>query len=131
MKLSDLKQLIREELSRFEFMKKLANEYPELSAGQVGKIYALYKKGERIENAVAMVAGINEQEEVEKPAQSTGLQKAGIEAFRTLGGVQTNETDIVELLVKLIELAKQKNINTPALRRALTMVKKAAEQIKE
>ena len=56
-KLSDLKQLIREELSRFQFMKKLAEEYPELSAGQVGKIYALYKKGERIENAVATVTG--------------------------------------------------------------------------
>jgi hypothetical protein len=56
MKLSDLKQLIREELSRFQFMKKLAEEYPELSAGQVGKIYALYKKGEPIENAVAKIS---------------------------------------------------------------------------
>ena len=131
MKLSDLKKLIREELSRFEFMKKLANEHPELSAGQVGKIYALYKKGERIENAVTMVAGMSEQKEVEKPAQSAGLQKAGIEVFRTLGGVQPNEADIVELLINLIQLAKEKNINTQGLRRGLAMAKKAAEQVKE
>jgi len=73
----------------------------------------------------------SKQGESEAPVGSSALQKAGIGAFRTLGGVQANETDIVELLINLIQLAKQKNINTPALRRALTMVKKAAEQIKE
>ena len=70
MNINELRQLVEEEMSRFEFMKHLAGKYPELNARQIGEIYKAYKDGVDIDAAVKQVTGLEEQEEEEQMDQT-------------------------------------------------------------
>ena len=122
MKLSDIKLLIREELSRFQFMKHLAEKHPNLGASQIGDIYKLYKKGVDIDAAVAQVASMEEQEAapqrqalgtqtVSKSKQASLAQQKGkaIASGDALGGIDNRERAIMVDLEKLIAAIAEKD----------------------
>ena len=119
MKLSALKQLIREEMSRFEFMRHLADRHPDLSARQVGEIYELYKGGMAVADAVQKVAAVNEADAaprlgakaVSKSQQVTqARQKAkGIASGAELAGINNRERAIMVDLEKIIAAIAEKD----------------------
>ena len=126
MKLSVIKQLIREEMSRLEFMRHLADRHPDLSARQVGEIYELYKGGMAVADAVQKVAAVNEAEEqtpldaspgrLGMAGVSRGKQAAfarekgkGIASGEELSGIDNRERAIMVDLEKIIAAIAEKD----------------------
>ena len=127
MNLNNLRQLVQEEMSRFEFMKHLAGKRPDLNAKQIGEIYKLYKDGMDIDAAVAKVAPMQEQEgelggEI-SAAPKEELRKKAVAMLQDTSGIMGNETEIFEFIINLIELAKTKNVATSAMQTALERLK--------
>ena len=109
MNLNNLRQLVQEEMSRFEFMKHLAGKRPDLNAKQIGEIYKLYKGGMDIDAAVAKVAPMQEQERlgmasVSRSDQAMMARQKGkdIASGDALSGVTTRERAIMVDLEKII-----------------------------
>ena len=127
MNLNNLRQLVQEEMSRFEFMKHLAGKRPDLNAKQIVEIYKLYKDGMDIDAAVAKVAPMQEQEgelggEI-SAAPKEELRKKAVAMLQDTSGIMGNETEIFEFIINLIELAKTKNVATSAMQTALERLK--------
>tara|TARA_R100001129_G_scaffold128696_1_gene90709 strand:+ start:206 stop:610 length:405 start_codon:yes stop_codon:yes gene_type:complete len=127
MNLNNLRQLVQEEMSRFEFMKHLAGKRPDLNAKQIGEIYKLYKGGMDINVAVAKVAPMQEQEgelggEI-SAAPKEELRKKAIAMLQDTSGIMANETEIFEFIINLVELAKSENVATSSMQTALERLK--------
>jgi len=127
MNLNNLRQLVQEEMSRFEFMKHLAGKRPDLNAKQIGEIYKLYKDGMDIDAAVAKVAPMQEQEgelggEI-SAATKEDLRKKAVEMLQNMSGIMSDETEIFEFIISLIELAKSENVATSTMDTALKRLK--------
>ena len=127
MDLSSLRQLVQEEMSRFEFMKHVAGKRPDLNAKQIGEIYKLYKGGVDIDAAIAKVAPMQEQEgelggEI-SAAPKEELRKKAIAMLQDTSGISGNETEIFEFIINLIELAKTQNVATSGMQAALERLK--------
>jgi len=127
MNLNSLRQLVQEEMSRFEFMKHVAGKRPDLNARQIGEIYKLYKGGVDIDAAIAKVAPMQEQEselggEI-SAAPKEDLRKKAIGMLQDTSGIMANETEIFEFIINLIELAKTENVATDAMQSALERLK--------
>lgn len=109
MNLDNLRQLVQEEMSRFEFMKHLAEKHPDLNAKQIGEIYKLYKGGMGIDAAVSKVAPVQEQGRlgattVSKTAQAQAARQKGkdIQSGAALSGIDNRERAIMVDLEKII-----------------------------
>ncbi len=132
MNLNNLRQLVQEEMSRFEFMKHLAGKRPDLNAKQIGEIYKLYKDGMDIDAAVAKVAPMQEQEgelggEI-LAAPKEELRKKAVAMLQDTSGIMGNETEIFEFIINLIELAKTQNIATSAMQTAFERLKSTIDR---
>ena len=132
MNLNNLRQLVQEEMSRFEFMKHLAGKHPDLNAKQIGEIYKLYKDGMGIDAAVAKVAPMQEQEgelggEI-SAATREDLRKKAVATLQNTSGIMGNEAEIFEFIISLIELAKSENVATSAMQTALGKLKAVIER---
>jgi len=129
MDLSSLRQLVQEEMSRFEFMKHVAGKRPDLNAKQIGEIYKLYKGGVDIDAAIAKVAPMQEQEQEGElggeisAAPKEELRKKAIAMLQDTSGISGNETEIFEFIINLIELAKTQNVATSGMQAALERLK--------
>jgi len=134
MNLNNLRQLVQEEMSRFEFMKHLAGKRPDLNAKQIGEIYKLYKDGMAIDAAVAKVAPIQEQEEEGElggeisAAPKEELRKKAVTMLQDTSGIMANETEIFEFIINLVELAKTQNVATSAMQTALERLKSTIDR---
>tara|TARA_A100001515_G_scaffold142216_1_gene140544 strand:+ start:746 stop:1183 length:438 start_codon:yes stop_codon:yes gene_type:complete len=118
-----LKSIVKEELSRFQFMQHLAKSHPDLNAKQIGEIYKLYKNGISIDLAVKQVTGVNEQEEGElakkrlgattmtRAKQATVARQKGkdIASGDTLSGIDNRERAIMVDLEKIIAAVAEKD----------------------
>ena len=132
MNLNNLRQLVQEEMSRFEFMKHLAGKHPDLNAKQIGEIYKLYKDGMGIDAAVAKVAPMQEQEgelggEI-SAAPKEELRKKAVAMLQDTSGIMANETEIFEFIINLVELAKTQNVATSAMQTALERLKSTIDR---
>ena len=58
-----------------------------------------------------------------------GLKQKLLDLTKNLAGIQTNEVDMINLFIELIDLAKRENINSQELRRKLGFVKQVAQKI--
>ena len=65
----------------------------------------------------------------EAPPQASALAQKMRQVSQNLSGIQSNELELVNFFLDLINLAKEENINVPDLRRRLGLVKQAAEKI--
>jgi|ETNvirenome_6_85_1030632.scaffolds.fasta_scaffold06777_2 hypothetical protein len=65
----------------------------------------------------------------EAPPQASALAQKMRQVSQNLSGIQSNELELVNFFLDLINLAKKENINVPDLRRRLGLVKQAAEKI--
>lgn len=132
MNLNNLRQLVQEEMSRFEFMKHVAGKRPDLNAKQIGEIYKLYKGGMDIDAAVAKVAPMQEQEgelggEI-SAAPREELRKKAISMLQDSSGIMGNETEIFEFIINLIQLAKSENVATSTMQTALERLKTVVDR---
>ena len=57
------------------------------------------------------------------------LKQKLLDLTKNLAGIQTNEVDMINLFIELIDLAKHENINSQELRRKLGFVKQVAQKI--
>jgi len=134
MNLNNLRQLVQEEMSRFEFMKHLAGKRPDLNAKQIGEIYKLYKDGMDIDAAVAKVAPMQEQEGEGElggeilAAPKEELRKKAVAMLQDTSGIMGNETEIFEFIINLVELAKTQNIATSAMQTAFERLKSTIDR---
>ena len=135
MNLNNLRQLVQEEMSRFEFMKHLAGKHPDLNAKQIGEIYKLYKDGMGIDAAVAKVAPMQEQEGEQgelggeiSAAPKEELRKKAVTMLQDTSGIMANETEIFEFIINLVELAKTQNVATSAMQTALDRLKSTIDR---
>jgi len=136
MNINELRQLVEEEMSRFEFMKHLAGKHPDLNAKQIGEIYKLYKDGVDIDAAVSQVASVEEQDRIgssgiSRQDQATMARQKGkdIASGDTLSGVNNRERAIMVDLEKVIaavaeedDLVKYKSV----LQSVVDKIRKAA-----
>ena len=65
----------------------------------------------------------------EAPSGKAAIAQKMREMAQNLSGIQSNELELINFFLDLINLAKEENINVPELRRRLGLVKQAAEKI--
>ena len=65
----------------------------------------------------------------ETPSDKAAIAQKMREMAQNLSGIQSNELELINFFLDLINLAKEENINVPELRRRLGLVKQAAEKI--
>ena len=62
----------------------------------------------------------------ETPSDKAAIAQKMREMAQNLSGIQSNELELINFFLDLINLAKEENINVPELRRRLGLVKQAA-----
>ena len=107
-----LKQLIIEQIKEQQNVKAAAEDAFDKAVSQAG--------GGDLDKPQAQPMDMNSQD----------LKNKILDAAKSVSGIMQNELDIVNFALMVINVAKDKNLNSGALRRKLEMVKDELNRIK-